>query len=1592
MKKKVLFALIALFSFVGAWAEGETVVNKDGAIGYVVLPSTGGIAAENLAVQVGTTITPGTAIFAADATTSVTSIDAVGNYFLKVDDSGKLYPFQVAQKLTDYELIDTEEKYNDSKASGVLQLYYNWADGKVDGQNGSKPYKEDLWNALTHKGAGWNEWVKGTDDEPILDENGFIQYEDAEGNECERNWYGALANPLEASWTNAGHLSGWPWVGVNFSSDTSGNAYKVAFAYEGVEDLVYPWGENVFGNGTGLKSWGTAGLARKFNTPGWSIGLGAFEGEVYQGDNNESYLANFEENNFSVLLFPAEAPNADILFDYSWSMTPTVVAYNAQAQAPIITVTAKNINGEEVEVPQTSATDNNTANWTVKYFDDAACAEANEVTSMVDKGTYYVQVYVDGEAIGEAQTFTITAFQLTLGASVSYKQIGDPDPDPTYSLLYDNAPEAVKAEAANLKITGLKLTRSYPETNPIAEDKVGDQIACFIEMIDAKVVEIVEGEEVANENYQIGTSSVNTWLKVTQKLIDENFTIELEQNDFTYDKSEKKPAIVVKYKGTDVTNQFDLDATVYANNINANAYGKADNTGTEAAPVWVNNWIPEKPHATATATPKADGKYAYQITTVEDNKTVTLYTDLDENTAGNQLLTAEFKIKQRQITAADLSNVDAKIFKNAAWEPEVTVSFENTALTPSTVTLSPVAVESTPADYTLTFTNNKWVGTARYTVEATISEGKYTGNYWDKAYKEFAINKYQFTLQPTPGQGKLYGTTAAENLTAEGVPAENMPELANIALNAEGKLVGDNLAQIVAAGYTVTRSPADINEVGIYAVTISGAELIATEDPAAESDPAHNFDMTVVGGEFEIFNEDEYFVSSKFATREFESNNVTVPFNGFYVYRKTQTPVGYSNPPRTRDLYVLIPEADAAELYEEIGQRVKENELAEEQDPSVIQLQVTDYRINPVINNDIVTSYTLSVLPETVTYIDGSNVNSVTRDVFTQEGEGTLRVTPRTIKIVAEDKNTTFGAEGHPAQLTWKVYGKAEDGTVTKELTGFSLIAGSAAEANQPNTIGNWEGLTSDALTFVPDANTEWSADKTITKPIVMAGTLQALNSANPNYSITFEEGTYTITKSDKKIDIAVTWTQAFGSDDEPIATLTAKMGTDEYVSENLPDPEDLSYTEQAGKPVGQSVGDVPVTVTGGPEFIDGYPVEYTGTFVTTSGEALTIIVNNQFPVYPTAPKSDFASPYVKITGPTTIAALAEEGLALQFNKPAVGYIADGGDIQVVCGEGDDAVAFGSATGYTLTEADKTGAWAWAKNYASVTIKSGKARPSASEDITLDIVSFQKAKYDAEADVTDQLIRDYHGKKVNSVTIKCSKQGTEVAKADQYEIVGDQWYSMVLPFDATTREIQQIFNGFVYIDRLKTDGKDNTTKASEIVFTLKAENVPANEPFVAKTDQNFVFAPVTISRGDKKIEIKYPVDEEKNPTIASITDARGNQFIGTYSAFFADNTSDYDFINLSHGLIQAMNKDAYVRPLGAYFKVATGVDNAHAPLRIVFEEADGTTTVIEGVEAEGAAEVAYGEGWYTINGIQLEGEPTTSGTYIFNGKKVFIQK
>ena len=48
---------------------------------------------------------------------------------------------------------------------------------------------------------------------------------------------------------------------------------------------------------------------------------------------------------------------------------------------------------------------------------------------------------------------------------------------------------------------------------------------------------------------------------------------------------------------------------------------------------------------------------------------------------------------------------------------------------------------------------------------------------------------------------------------------------------------------------------------------------------------------------------------------------------------------------------------------------------------------------------------------------------------------------------------------------------------------------------------------------------------------------------------------------------------------------------------------------------------------------------------------------------------------------------------------------------------------------------------------------------------------------------------------------------------------------------------------------------------------------------------------------------------------------------------------------------------------------------------------------VTGIQAVDGEEPAAGnsEGWYTLQGVKLEGKPTQKGIYIYNGKKVMVQ-
>ena len=208
---------------------------------------------------------------------------------------------------------------------------------------------------------------------------------------------------------------------------------------------------------------------------------------------------------------------------------------------------------------------------------------------------------------------------------------------------------------------------------------------------------------------------------------------------------------------------------------------------------------------------------------------------------------------------------------------------------------------------------------------------------------------------------------------------------------------------------------------------------------------------------------------------------------------------------------------------------------------------------------------------------------------------------------------------------------------------------------------------------------------------------------------------------------------------------------------------------------------------------------------------------------------------------------------------------------------------------------------------------------------------------------------------------------------DSRTLNANQWYSFVLPFATTAREISEAF-GYAVVDVPSVSNGD----ANVVKFSLTVGAVRANELFLVKTDteRNLTTHPLNFNvAGVANRTIDY------DPNF-NVTDAGGNVYQGVYETTPINDASQWylsggDFWN-------AGTNPTQVAALGGYVYATAG---AHAT--ILIEEADGSTTAINAVTGE--QKNYSNEGWYTVNGVKLQSMPTEKGVYIQNGKKVVLK-
>ena len=213
------------------------------------------------------------------------------------------------------------------------------------------------------------------------------------------------------------------------------------------------------------------------------------------------------------------------------------------------------------------------------------------------------------------------------------------------------------------------------------------------------------------------------------------------------------------------------------------------------------------------------------------------------------------------------------------------------------------------------------------------------------------------------------------------------------------------------------------------------------------------------------------------------------------------------------------------------------------------------------------------------------------------------------------------------------------------------------------------------------------------------------------------------------------------------------------------------------------------------------------------------------------------------------------------------------------------------------------------------------------------------------------------GKKLN-VTIKNKK------------LNAGRWYTISLPFAITPFEFCNTVGSYAIFDRLQKD-------ADKLSFKVSMDAIPAYTPFLVKVQSAVQLGDVVF----EKVSVETPaiVETEANSTWKIVNTIDKGQVDNL--VYWLQSTSTESIV-----LGRSTTGETF-RGFDAYITTISGEPESEA--RIYIEEADGSTTAISAITADG--EMIPAQGWYTLNGVKLQSMPTEKGVYINNGKKVVLK-
>ena len=540
-----------------------------------------------------------------------------------------------------------------------------------------------------------------------------------------------------------------------------------------------------------------------------------------------------------------------------------------------------------------------------------------------------------------------------------------------------------------------------------------------------------------------------------------------------------------------------------------------------------------------------------------------------------------------------------------------------------------------------------------------------------------------------------------------------------------------------------------------------------------------------------------------------------------------------------------------------------------------------------------------------------------------------------------------------------KVYG---DANPTFDASVWEVPAGATEATKWSDEKKTAEGVINPNFYYVGVQGAQWRNNQWVlaNNNVTAAGAEYAIQphfntnnhyTTSGNYLVVIgESGKFSITPAPLTIK-ADDKSKSF-SEADPALTITA---TGLKLNDQLQTPRDYTIArEKAGTEEGENVGDYTITVTPveNAAVLKNYTVTLETGTLTIGAMELAVIANDQ------------AIYYGQKINPYDVTILIN-GVAQQWTEDQIKAVLSLSTTVRKVGFNKDAFTLNKVENANYNIADDAFTNGW------LTIGQLKEIPLGKEDL---------------AKITDvelqQVLEDHKGLIVD-------------VKLPPRKMDADEWYSWVLPFSVKPSTLfSNDYFGYGAAETLDA----NKSEGKNVVFSLQiAKEIPANTPFIVKVEDDMtaadvnalVFNNVTIDNKLDYVNADPSTDAEGVSFVGLYWDYKGPKANERYLAKVTPTDAPADYVAHRDFWPGGENsKNVTLVRTNAFLQFASAELSAKA--RIYIENEDGTLTAINGVDAD--AEVAYGEGWYTINGVKLEGEPVTSGTYIFNGKKVFIQK